>query len=207
MASANAPVLQSQSIYVEQEFNHSKELKIAVERAFLKALRSCRISGSGGNQRFFVCVGRRLEGSKEVGCRAHVRAYRTCTGNRWKVKAVSLKHENCVGKQKGASVAAVSSMISTLVGADSRVKGTAIRNIIKAQTGIDIHVRSVLRGKKKALQAAESDIAEGYAVLSPFLSGLQSSSPGTITSTEVRLFFTHHYVYVYLHRKSQIHNS
>lgn len=180
------PALQVRPVFVGQRFETSKELRVATQQTFLSSHRWCKDAGGGGNQKFFACTGRKLEGKVEVGCPARVRAYRSKKTNLWGITVADLDHRNCTGEQNGASVSALQGVISTLVGANPGMRATSLKKTIKAQTGIDVHVRSALRGKMKALHATSSGVAEGFTVLSSFLSQLTSKSNGTVTSVQVR---------------------
>lgn len=177
--------LRGRSVYVRQRFDTSTDLRTATQQTFLSVQRSCKSAGGGGKQKFFVCVGRRLRGKEDIGCQARVRAYYSSREGCWHITEAHLKHDNCTGDQKGAALAAVSPLIATLVSANRDINATAIRNTIRAQTGIDVHTRSALRGKAQALQATASGHADGFRVLSSFLTELQASSSGTVTSVQV----------------------
>lgn len=104
----------------------------------------------------------------------------------WRITVADLSHDNCTGEQKGSSVAALAGEISTLVGGNPGISGTAIRRTVRAQTGVDVHTRSALRGKANALGTTAKGNAEGFTVLSSFLVRLQSGSRGAVTSVKVR---------------------
>lgn len=184
------PALAVQAVYVGQQFHHADALRVATQRSFLASFRWCKSAGGGASQKFYACTGRKLIDKKEVGCRARVRAYLSRKTKAWGVTEANLVHDNCAGEQKGSGVAALEGEISTLVSANPGISGTAIRKTIRAQIGVDVHTRSALRGKAKALGTTAAGNAEGFTALSSFLSELQSGggngSSGTVTSVQVR---------------------
>lgn len=186
MADQSPPALAAPAVYVDQTFDDAKKLRTGTQRTFLSANRWCKSAGGGGCQKFFVCTGRKLVDGKEMGCRARVRAYRSRKSKTWRITVANLRHDNCAGEQKGSSVAALAGEISTLVGGNPSISGTAIRKTVRAQTGVDLHTRSALRGKADALGTTATGNAEGFTVLSSFLAKLQSGSKGAVTSVKVR---------------------
>lgn len=187
MATERPPSLVVQDVHVGQQFLSLPDLRVATQRTFLAAFRGCKLAGGGGSQKWYTCTGRKVvDGKKNVGCHAEVRAYLSRKTKAWGVTKANLVHNNCAGEQKGSSVAALEGEISALVGANPSISGTAIRNTVKAQLGVDVHTRSALRGKAKALGTTAKGTAEGFTVLPAFLSELQSGSGGAVTSVKVR---------------------
>ena len=187
MATERPPALTVHAVHVDQQFDDVHALRVAIQRTFLADFRGCKSGGGGGSQKFYVCTGRILVDKKERGCLARVRAYLSRKTKTWRVTVADLVHNNCAGEQKGSTVAALDGEISALVGANPGISGPAIRRTIRAQVGVDIHTRSALRGKAKALGTTAAGNALGFTVLSSFLSELQSgSSSGTVTSVKVR---------------------
>ena len=168
-----------------EEFDNAKDLRTRVQQSFLIDHRYCRSVSSGGRQRKFVCTGRELEGGKNIGCCAVVRAHRSRKSNLWKLTKADLEHENCSGEQKGASAAAVADFVSILVRVNPRMSAADICNTVRAQNGIDVHKRTALRCKELALNATAIGMEEGFHVMSSFLGGLESASHGTVASAKV----------------------
>lgn len=125
-------------------------------------------------------AGRRYDKKKkkEVGCRAVIRACKSRRKNfkLWKITEAYLVHNNCTGEQENASLAAVEDMVAVLVRANPRITGPGIVKHLHTVDGINVHPRTALRAKAKALGRTDKRNKEGFTALQSLLDQLESTT-------------------------------
>lgn len=84
-------------------------------------------------------------------------------------------HNNCTGEQENASLAAVEDVVAVLVRANPGITGPGITKHLQTVDGINVHPRTALRAKAKALGRTDKRNKEGFTALQSLLDQLGSA--------------------------------
>lgn len=198
----------SKRIRLGQLFKSRQEFTTAVRLQLMEDGKGWKVDKGGARQAGVRCAGHNHDPNTKVhgGCgfritvckQTRVRGGSTTNSISsdqvsWKVTSVVDEHVNCSGKAppRRPGVAEIRAAGHPIISNNPKITASALQEMIKAQTGIDVHVRTANRlirhANSDAMLSLAQQRAAGFQHLGSYLEVLAENSGGTITDVKVSL--------------------
>lgn len=195
----------SKKIRVGQLFKSRQEFTTAVRLQLMEEGKGWKVDKGGARQAGVRCAGHDHDPNTKVhgGCGFRITVCKQTRGREgsktdnisdqllWKVTSVVDEHVNCSGKgpPRRPGLAEIRAAGHPIISKNPKITALTLQKMIKAQTGIDVHVRTANRLIRNANSDAMSSLAQeraaGFQHLGSYLEKLAENSGGTITDVKV----------------------